>query len=258
MLDLSSQLSDVPEVRGHAPWPDHEYVKGWGVFGLPFDSGHVLALRVFPENDFGSYKSLWHRPPGGGWSIHVDGPRLDTACPRYYGPACSYTGFAKIAVTWTGPSTLRVTMDTPSLDWSLTASSTTLLNLLNAISATLPIATWKPRAMIRARELMGAALGMGHMPLSAMMPSGQAGMLMPKRMYFIESSRAVLDGLDLGRPAHLPYNPSIGDVRLPARGVLATGQGVWKIRDHAEYDRTQSEILTSTELPKDVGGPAIP
>ncbi len=46
MLDLSSQLSDIPAVRGRAPLPSHEYVKGWGVFGLPFDSGHVLALTV--------------------------------------------------------------------------------------------------------------------------------------------------------------------------------------------------------------------
>jgi hypothetical protein len=63
MLDLASRLSDLPERRGFAPWPHHEYVKGWGVFGLPFDSGHVLALRVFPENDFGPYKSLWRCDP---------------------------------------------------------------------------------------------------------------------------------------------------------------------------------------------------
>ena len=243
---MSSQLSDLPEVRGHAPWPNHEYVKGWGVFGLPFDSGHVLGLRVFPENDFGSYKSLWHRPPSGGWSIHVDGARLDTACPRYFGAACDYTGFAKIALNWTGPSTLRVTVDTPSLDWTLTASSTALLDLFNALSATLPICTWKPRYLVRARELMGTALGMGRMQLSGMMPSGHAGIFMPKRMYFIESSRAVLDGVDLGRPAHLPDNPSIGGVRLPARGVLVIGQGAWKIRDHVEYDRTRSEMARAT------------
>jgi hypothetical protein len=45
-LDLSSKLSDIPAVRGRAPLPCHGYVKGWGVFGLPFDSGHVLALTV--------------------------------------------------------------------------------------------------------------------------------------------------------------------------------------------------------------------
>ena len=101
---LSVQLSNLPAVRGSAPWPDHEYVKGWGVFGLPFDAGHVLALRVFPENDFGPYRTVWHRDPGGRWSIYVDGPRLDTACPRYYGPACDFTGYAQIGLTWDGPA----------------------------------------------------------------------------------------------------------------------------------------------------------
>ena len=94
VFGLAAQLSDLPVVQGHAPWPGHEYVKGWGVFGLPFDSGHVLALRVFPHNDFSPYRALWHRDPGGRWSIYVDGPRLDTACPRYFGPACHVTGYA--------------------------------------------------------------------------------------------------------------------------------------------------------------------
>lgn len=71
-LNLSSRLSDIPARRGRAPWPNSEYVKGWGVFALPFDSGHVLALRVFPENDFGPYRTLWHRDPTGRWSIYVD------------------------------------------------------------------------------------------------------------------------------------------------------------------------------------------
>lgn len=51
-LDLATELANLPARRGQFPWPDHEYVRGWGVFGLPFDSGHYLALRVFPENDF--------------------------------------------------------------------------------------------------------------------------------------------------------------------------------------------------------------
>jgi hypothetical protein len=33
---LSAQLEDLPAMPGRAPWPDHEYVRGWGVFGLPF------------------------------------------------------------------------------------------------------------------------------------------------------------------------------------------------------------------------------
>jgi hypothetical protein len=246
MLDLSSKLSDIPPTRGQAPWPHHEYVKGWGVFGLPFDSGHVLALRVFPENCFSAYRTLWHRDPSGNWSIHVDGARLDTACPRYYGAACSRTGYAHINLTWTGPASLRVVMDSPALDWTLTASSTRLLAVLNSISTTLPLATWRPRPLIRAREHLARTLGMGHLQMSGLMPSGHTGTLMPQQMYFVDDSRATLDGVDLGRPVHLPENPRIGDVPLPARGVLAIGQAVWEILDETEYERTRSETARSS------------
>lgn len=58
MLDLATHLRDLPERQGDPPWPGYEYVKGWSVSGLPFDSGHVLALRVFPENDFSPYRTV--------------------------------------------------------------------------------------------------------------------------------------------------------------------------------------------------------
>ncbi|MCD0484888.1 hypothetical protein LO771_21460 [Streptacidiphilus sp. ASG 303] len=240
MLDLSSTLSRRPEVRGRAPWPDHEYVRGWGVFGLPFDSGHVLALRVFPEGSFAPYRTLWHRDPGGRWSIHVDGERLDTACPRYYGAACDHTGSARIGLTWTGPVSLRVTMDTPAVDWTLTARVTRPLSLLNRVSAVLPPATWRPRPLVGARELAARALGLGRLRMSGVMPSGHSGTLMPQQMYFIDEAHATFDGVDLGHPVRLRENPRIGDVPLPARGVLAVGQAVWRIQDRAEYERMRS------------------
>ncbi len=241
MTDLAAILNNLPAVRGRFPWPDYEYVKGWGVFVLPFDSGHVLALRVFPENDFGPYRTIWHRDPAGAWSIHVDGPRLDTACPRYYGAACVYTGFAHIEVTWTKSKTLRVVMDSPALDWTVTASETPALRILNPLSAAMPISTWRPRPLVRSRELLGRALGMGDMRLSGVMPSGHTGTLMPQQMFFVERSKAVLDGADLGRPAHLKENPRMGQIPLPSRGVLAIGQAAWRTLDPAEYERTRAE-----------------
>lgn len=241
MLDLASKLSEWPADRGQAALPGHEYVKGWGVFGLPFDSGHVLALRVFPENDFGPYRTLWHRDPDGRWSIYVDGPRLDTACPRYYGPACDHIGHAHIDLAWTGPSSLQVTMDAPLLEWTLTARSTRALDALNAMSARMPLSTWRPAALVHARERLAQALGMGRLQMSGVMPSGHTGTLMPQRMYYIDDAHAVLDRIDLGHPTHMAVNPTIGDVALPARGVLAIGQAVWKILDPSEYARTRAE-----------------
>ena len=42
--------------------------------GLPFASGHVLALRVWPEVSFADpYLAVWHRAPAGRWTIWSDG-----------------------------------------------------------------------------------------------------------------------------------------------------------------------------------------
>jgi hypothetical protein len=240
--DLATKLSHLPPRRGRAAWKDHEYVRGWGVFGLPFDSGHVLALRVFPENDFSPYRTLWHRSPDGRWSIYVDGDRLETACPRYYGAACAHTAFARIAVEWTGPASLRVTMDAPSLEWTLTASETPVLHAINAASPRMPLWTWHSAGLVRARETLAKrVLGMGDIKLSGTMPSGHVGTLMPERMYFIDAATAVLDGRDLGRPAFMRPNPRIGEVTLPARGVLAVGQAMWQILDPQEYARMRAQ-----------------
>ena len=237
MTDLGAKLANIPERRGPGPWPDHEHVKGWGVMGLPLASGHYLALRVFPESDFGPYKTVWHRDAGGRWSIFVDGPRLDTACPRYYGPACTYVGHAAIDVSWTGPMSLRVTVDTPRLDWTLQARETPLLRVLNAMSARLPTSTWRPQSLLRARELLARGLGMGDVRMRGTMPSGHTGTLMPQRLYFIDDAAAVLDGDDLGHASRVDATPHIGGFPLPARGVLAVGQAAWPILDRDEYAR---------------------
>jgi hypothetical protein len=241
-VDLATELSSLSPRRGSFPWPDHEYVRGWGVFGLPFDTGHVLALRVFPENDFAPYRTVWHRTPDGAWSIFVDAPRLDIACPRYYAPACSATSFAHIEIEWSGPMSLRITMTSPKVDWTVDAIDTPLLRILNWISLRLPLWTWKPDWLVHARELMAKSLlGMGAIRMRGVMPSGHVGTLMPQRIYFIESSTAVLDGVNLGHPTHLDNPPVIGGVTLPCRGVLAVGQAAWKRLDPEEYQRTRAE-----------------
>ena len=225
----------IPPGMDEAPWPDHEYVRGWGVFGLPFDSGHVLALRVFPQGSFGSYRTVWHRDPTGSWSIHADALHVEHACPRYYGPACERVAGASIGLEWTAPRTLHVTMDDPALDWTVTVARSALMGVLNPLSAMMPLSTWRPRSLVRARERLARALGMGRLQMSGVMPSGHVGVLMPRRMYLVHESTALLDGEDLGSPARLQQNPTIGGVPLPARGVLAIGEAMWHIRDADEY-----------------------
>jgi hypothetical protein len=136
-------------------------------------------------------------------------------------------------------------MDSPALQWTLTATSTRILALLNTMSAAMPLATWRRQSLVRAREHLASALGMGRLQLTGTTPSGHTGTLMPERMYFIDDSHATLDGADLGRPVRLRANPTIGEVPLPARGVLATGQAVFEILDPAEYERTRSQTAAA-------------
>jgi hypothetical protein len=91
---------------------------------------------------------------------------------------------------------------------------------------------------------------MGRLRLTGTMPSGHTGTLMPGRMYYIDDSQATLDGADLGHPARLSANPTIGEVTLPARGVLATGQAMWQILDQAEYERTRSQTAREGTSPQ--------
>lgn len=240
--DLATELGDLPKGRAHFAWPDHEYVRGWGIFSLPFDSGHVLALRVIPQNAFAPCRTVWHRTPDGLWSIFVDGPRLDIACPRWFGPACTVTARTRIHVQWQGSMSLRITIAEPEHDWTLEARATRLLEALNLVSTRMPLWTWTRPALVRARELMAERLlGMVAIRLRGAMPSGHVGTLMPQRMYFIDHAKARLAGEDLGRPERATPPPDIGGLSLPARGILAVGQAAWHILDPDEYQGTRTE-----------------
>ena len=242
MIDLASTLDNMPARRGDPPWSGYEYVKGWGVMGLPFDSGHVLALRIFPENDFAAFRSIWHRDPAGDWAIYVDGPRLDAACPRYFGPACTAVAHARIHVEWVSSASVRVAMEEPNLDWTLTVKDSWTLRVLNATSSRLPLWTWRSSRSVKVRELVARrVLGMGSIRLSGTTPSGHHVLQMPECMYFVDSSTAFFEGRSLGYAARVSVNPQIGQILLPTRGVLATGRAAWLTLDPMEYARTRAE-----------------
>jgi len=118
-------------------------------------------------------------------------------------------------------------MDDPALEWTVTASQPPSLAVLNAAGARLPLASWRPAALLHAREVMARALGMGRLQLSGTMPSGHRGTLMPQRMFLVDKAQATWNDVDLGPTTRLRDNPTIGGVALPARGVLAMGQAVW-------------------------------
>lgn len=242
--DLRSELASLPVRIRPAPWRDHEHARGFGVIALPFSSGHVLGLRVFPENDFAPFVTVWHRDPDGAWTIHYDAVRPDVACPRYYGPAAASVRAARIRLAWVGPATLRVTMLEPRLDWTVRMVEPRPFAFVNRVQAKLPWWTWRASAMVRSAEAVARrVLGMGpDFALSARMPSGHDGILMPERIFAIPESSARLRGLDLGTPTLLRTNPRIGEVPLTARPAFAIGRAFWRILDAEEYRRTRREV----------------
>lgn len=45
---------------------EEERFSGYGVMGMPFASGHYLALRHFPASSVGAgYDAVWYRDPAG-------------------------------------------------------------------------------------------------------------------------------------------------------------------------------------------------
>jgi hypothetical protein len=178
----------------------------------------------------------------GSWTIYYDAPRSDVACPRYYGSATRGVWPASIDLTWTGSAELSIQMDTPRLDWTVHMVEPLVLRLLNVISRRLPLWTWQQVALLTPREWIARRLGLGRIRLAGLMPSGHFGVLMPQEIFFVDRSRAKLDGSDFGAPTSVQTNPTIGCVPLPARGTFAIGQAHWVIRDPEEYATTRREL----------------
>ena len=237
---LAGKASAIEPRSDESTWADHEYQRGYAVMVLPFSSGHFLALRVSPQNPFAPYVSVWHRPPDGEWSIFVDGPSLDTACPRYWGPVTGRTAFASIDVGWTGPTELCVEVDDPTLSWTMSVSAPLHRRKLFEANASLPLWTWKRGPLLQLREWVARrALDLGDIRFAFATPSGHDTVFVPEEEYPIRESEAVLDGRSLGEPVRLEENPTIGDVPLPTRGCFVIGQVQLRIADRDEYERAR-------------------
>jgi len=245
--NLKSELDSlVPRVQ-ESPWHSHEHVRGYGVFGLPLSSGHNLALRVFPINDFAPYITIWHSTPEGKWTIYYDAIRPDIACPRYYGNAVDYITEARISLEWLSSAVLHIRMDKPKMEWTVWMHEPLYLRIMNSISKRMPFWTWKKTVLLNLRGWMAQQIGIGKIKLAGYMPSGHFGILMPQRMYIIDRSRIELNGMDLGQPVSRRQNPKIGDVALPARGIFAIGEAHWEISDFNEYRAIRAALARKKE-----------
>lgn len=215
-----AESGDPPDSR----LPGRVRFRGYGIMAQPFDSGHVLALRVCPETDYGPFRAVWHRSPEGAWSMYVDAPDPALFCPRFFHPILRDSGRARISVSWPGRHVLEIRMDEPELFWSVRLGTSALTRIANRVLPRLPLELYRKKPMLAAIGMLAdKALRLGPMDLEGTFPAGQAVLVHPRRLFLVEETRANLDGLDLGRAAPAQGNPVTGSFRWPGRGVLAEG-----------------------------------
>jgi len=192
--------------------------------GLPFSSGHYLALRRFPANPFGRpYHSVWHRDPDGAWVFYGDTP-TDASCPRYFDAAISSASMTDISITWTGPSQFTVEVGAV-LVWHIELRSTPATALMTGAGRLMPRAMWDNRAVLAAMGRVAApVLGTGRLKLAGTAPNGQWFKANPRRIWSIANSTAVIDGVDMGQPGPLTEQTRLGDFWLPQRGIFSVGE----------------------------------
>jgi len=213
------------EERPKLPKGTEERFTGYGVMGLPFDTAHVLCLRRWPASSLGSsYTSIWHRDPDGCWTFVQDAPP-GRACTRYFGNAVRKVLQSPIAIDWSGLWDFTVLVQGEfNLEWQVSLGSSLTTRLMNLAGTLIPASLWRNETVLRVVGFAGGVvLGAGQLKLTGRVPNGQEFIANPRLVWTVTSSRALLNGEDLGSPAPLPEQAKIGDLWIPQRGRFFIG-----------------------------------
>jgi hypothetical protein len=198
---------------------------GYGVMGLPFQSGHVLGLRRFPASSIGpGYRSVWHRDPHGRWTFYQDQPS-ELACTRYFGAQVDQVREGSIEIDWTGPRRFEVRAGDGDLEWAIEVGSTPVTRLFSGVGSLLPERAWRsPRVLGVMSRVAGVALRAGRVRLVGLAPNGQRFVANPLTVWVARASRARVEDTDLGEMGPAPEQAHLRDFAIPQRGVFVVGR----------------------------------
>ena len=234
------ELVDRLEQGVELPSGNEERFAGYGVMGVPFTSGDLLAMRRFPASSLGQgYTSVWHRDPQGRWTFYSDVPP-QLACPRYFGSAVGEAVVREIEITWSSPQDFTISIEEDcGLDWHLSLAETPATRLINAVGGVLPDALWRKEAVLKP---MGKAASLmlraGRLGLTGQVPNHQRFIANPMLIWTIQSSTARMGNQDLGSVGPLPIQARLGDFWIPQRGIFAIGRAFFEPLDPARHALT--------------------
>jgi hypothetical protein len=226
------------------PDGDDERFAGFGVMGLPFESGHYLALRQFPTASFApAYLSVWHRDPAGRWTFYATTP-AEQSCARYFSSATGNDAVqCDIDVEWITPWWFRVRIP-GLLEWSVHMESTFASRMLTKVAGRLPESAWTNQSMLGLiGRVAGMTLGAGDVRLAGAAPNGQHFMVAPRKIWEVSASRAVLGGEDFGPIGRLREQARLADFRPPQKGICVIGTGHFENFDETVHIRAGDTAL---------------
>ncbi|MCU1510538.1 MAG: hypothetical protein JWM01_2541 [Arthrobacter sp.] len=214
-----------------------ERFAGYGVMGVPFSSGHILAMRHFAASSVGpGYTSVWIRDPAGVWTMHST-TDAESSCPRYFGSALGSASTGGISIRWHDGYSFSVDVgDGIDLSWDLTLAATPVTRLMSGVSGAVPERLWRSRKFLRAMgAVAGPVMGAGHIGLTGRVPNGQSFAARPRWMWFLRDSNAHLQGHNLGHISALPVQDRLGDFWIPQRGIFMIGSSSFEPFDPATH-----------------------
>jgi len=163
---------------------------------------------------------VWHRDPAGHWTFYST-IAPDVSCARYFGQQVERNVVSPIGITWENDRQFRVVIGT-AFDWRVTLRASLPTRLLNAAAGAIPERAWQVPAVLRLIAMAAnATLGVGRMNLTGLTPNGQRFIANPRRVWLIDESEAVVEGVALGPVVRTRRQASLGDLLLPRKGLFA-------------------------------------
>jgi hypothetical protein len=195
------------------------------------------------------YRSVWHRTPGGEWTIYANAAP-EFSCARYFGSAVHHTVETDVDIEWSGPFTALITVP-GVMDWRLQLGTSAATSMLTAMAMRMPERLWRNEFVLRAMgAFAGPLLNAGtsgfrnvssgcrfpstaraqqrHVPgissrmkVSGVVPNGQTFQAQPRQLWLVTDSQATILGKDAGVPG------GAGGAG-PSGGLLASA--TWTVR----------------------------
>ncbi len=222
--DVANRLEAAPRLAAS----DWDRFAGYGVLGIGFGSGQILAMRRFTASSIGSaFSSVWRRDAAGRWSFYVDA-EPDLTCGRYFGTAGAVMR-AEIDVTWQGHTSFSVQVPAAGLAWAIHLVPTLGTRALGAVRRRLPPRIRRHPAVRRAVAAAAShVLQVDNLAMAGRAPSGHRFELDADRFWIVDASSAREHGAHLGPPTVLRAPVRLGDFTIPAWGIFTTGDALFE------------------------------